>query len=120
MILIAALGGCDERSNYPEYKLVGEISSKSIPMSAEDAVLRLDEVLPAEAKEWLIGCDPHPANQACREFNVKFRLRLERHVSNDWIRPSESRLRNSMTEDGYTDPEDMASAIISMYIEHLE
>lgn len=123
VILVLPLGqaACEGGdSHILDSELTSRISSDNIPASVEQGIQALNEVLRDDTIRKLVECDRKPIVDSCREFNINFRLRLERHISNEWIRPPDSDLRSQMNQDGLADPEELVSRFMRLYIRSLE
>ena len=114
--LIVASMGCENRVSVPEYELPATISSERIPTSVDQAIQILDHSLSLEAKQMLVSCDLEPDTESCRNFNIQFRLRLERQISNEWFRPANSSLYAQFSKQGLSNPEEMVAEILNLYI----
>ena len=115
---LAACAGDD--SHMSDSELASRISSDDIPATVEQGIQVLDELLSDEIIRKLVLCDRQPREDSCREFIINFRLPLMRHISNEWIRPSDSVLRSQMNQDGLTDPEVMVARIMRLYVQSHE
>ena len=111
---------CTDKEVSFEYKLEGTLSSDDTPSSTYDALERLKHLVSTEDKVNLLRCDEPPFDESCRYFRVQFRLRLERHVSNDWLRPEDSPLRGHFIQNGITDPEKMSVKLVAEFVDSLD
>ena len=97
-----------------------KITANDIPQTVEQGIRELDDVLPDEVNRRLVLCDRQPKYEDCRDFNLDFRIRLQRHIGNAWIRPAGSPIRAQMIQDGLINPEVMASRFMRLYLSSVE
>jgi len=123
-IVVASLmlfASCEEQFEAEDYWPQGTISSDSIPADVGDAVERMHRLFPDVTKQALLRCgNPRPIDNFCRDFLNQVRVPLQRLLSNEWVRPANSPLKDVYADIGITSPEGVSSALLFTYVEYLE
>lgn len=82
---------------------------EKIPNTIEEAIAILDEELSQEDKDFLLEKGPIAVHHT-----------LGRWIRNTWGLWTDSVLKNVLTEQGFTHPDDMSNHIIEEYVKHLK
>ena len=116
---LLGLFGCAESGSQFQYKLMGEMGPANTPQSVSEAIHRLHQLVPPEARAAFLRCEKDYSNEYCRDFGLHFEISFRRHIGNAWMRPKDSPLANAYRESGISNPELMAYALVQEYVESL-
>ena len=112
--------GCESDQGPLEYSPLAEITSANVPPTVDEAMRILNMALPDSAQRMLVKCEQPSNTDACRFFIAQYRLPLERHISNAWLRSPTSTLYAQLSKDGFANQEDMVAEILRQYVQKIQ